>query len=734
MKLSKLLIIILTLIWAGEIISQSRRLDKGENLFKVYSYAASIEKYEAIEPKTTEINRRLAESYYNIGKLTKSENYWALVVAATTERTADDVYRYASVLAMNKKYKESEIWMREFNKLASNDRRGLLWANNSGFYENLQKDRGRFKIESLYINTDQEDFGTAFYKDKIVFASTRQPLESMKRKWNWNDLPFLDLYVAEKDTNLHFTSYHKFHNKINKKYHEGPASFNKASDFMVFTRNNYQGKSKEGIIKLQMFTSEFKKNKWQKPVPMPFNSNEYSVGHGSLTEDGRILYFASDMPGGLGGVDLYRIYRRPDGTWTKPENLGEKINTEGNEMFPFIHPEGILFFSSDGLLGLGGLDVFLAYVKDDSFTTPENIGVPVNGNYDDFAFILDSAQTGGYFSSNRLEGEGDDDLYLFRLLKAFKFGKLIRGTAMEPDSTVLSDVKVNLYNEELKVIGSITTTSTGKYEFPAERDKLYSLDGKKPIYTEGHNTADTHTDEYIVIADLFLKKDPNFSLYGLITDEITDEPLKNVKVVMKDKLNNRVEEFFTPESGEFFRILDDKKLNDSIAYDFYLEKEGYLSKNFSYDTALYHQGRYDIYKDLGIQLTRIEIGIDLSEIIDLKPIYFDLNKSNIRPDAAVELDKVVKLMIENPNIVIELGSHTDCRGSADYNMKLSDRRAKASAEYIRKRIPNPDRIYGKGYGESKLINHCECEGTVKVPCTEEEHQQNRRTEFRLIKM
>lgn len=713
--------------------AQRHRLKKGENYFKVYSYSESIDKYEAIPDKNTEIYRRIAESYYNIGKFKKSEANWEIVIAAP-DRTADDVYRYASVLAINKKYQESEKWMKEFNKLSANDRRGQLWANNSGFYEKLQEDKGRFKIESLYINSDQEDFGTSYFKNKVVFASSRQPLKAIKRRWNWNDLPFLDIYLASVDTNLHFTSYEKFYKKINKKYHEGPASFNQNGDFMVFTRNNYQGKSQEGIIKLQLFTSEFKKNKWQKPSPMYFNSNEYSVGHGSLSADGKTMYFASDMPGGFGGVDLYRIFRNADGNWSKPENLGEKINTEGDEMFPFIHPEGMLFFASNGLLGLGGLDVFISWVNKEGFSMPENIGVPVNSSYDDFAFILNNNQESGYFSSNRPDGVGDDDIYLYRLLKPFKYGKLIRGTAMDLDSNILSEVRVNLYNEKKDVIGTIITSENGKYEFPAEQDKLYSLDGTKPSYSNGENVADTHTDEYIVIADLFLNKVPHFSLYCLITDEGSGGPLEDVHIIFHDNINNTTEEIISPESGDFLRVLENKKLNDSISYNLFLEKDGYLSESYTYSKKLLYEGQYNIHEDLGITMTELDVGIDLADIIDLKPIYFDLNKDNIRPDAALELDKIVKLMIENPNIVVELGSHTDCRGSASYNEKLSDRRSKSSAKYIKDRIPNPDRIYGKGYGESKLINHCECEGNKKVSCTEAEHQQNRRTEFRLVKM
>jgi len=728
-----LLMLIAIFMSTMNIHAQKITLKKGNNYFKTYSYAESIEKYEAITDKTIEINRRLAESYFNIGKLDKSESYWKTVVE-TEGKTASDVYNYASVLSMNQKYKEAEYWMNEFNKLNPKDTRGQLWANNNGFYEKLLQDKGNFKIESLDVNSKQEDFGVSYYKDKVVFASTRQPIEMIKRRWNWNELPFLDLYVAEVDTNLQFKSYEKFYNNINKKYHEGPASFNKAGDFMAFTRNNYLGKSVEGIVKLQLYTAEYKDNKWQKPVPMPFNNNEYSVGHASLTADGKTMYFASDIPGGVGGVDLYRTHRNPDGSWTEPENLGKKINTEGNEMFPFVHPDGMLFFASNGLLGLGGLDIFVAQIKEDGFGKPENLGVPVNSSYDDFAFVMDDNQKSGYFSTNRPGGKGDDDIYLFRAAKEFKFGKILRGKAMDLDSNVLANVKVNLFDEGGNTLGTITTQKDGAYEFEIEQDKYYKLDGTKALYSDGHNTADSHTDEYIVYADLLLNKIPQFALYCVVTDAQNGDSLENVKIKFTNLIDKNSEIIHTPKTGDFYRKLEDKHLNDSISYELSFEKEGYMSETVVYNKKLYRTGQYNIHEDLDFALDRVEEGMDLSKIVHVNPIYFDLNKSNIRPDAAIELDKIVKVMNENPNMVVELGAHTDCRGTYKYNMSLSDRRAKASAQYIKERITNPDRIYGKGYGESRLINHCECEGSRKVPCTEEEHQMNRRTEFRIVKM
>jgi outer membrane protein OmpA-like peptidoglycan-associated protein len=715
------------------VFAQNLAIKKGDNYYKTLSYSESIEKYEAITDKTIEINRRLAESYYNIGKTNKSEEYWVKVVADTA-KIADDVYRYASILAMNKKYEESEKWMALFNQLSASDKRGQLWANNKGFYQKLQEEKGTFSIKPLNINTEQQDFGTAFYKDKIVFASTRQPLKIIKKEWNWNELPFLDIYVANLDSAMQFSSIERFTKEINKKYHEGPASFNEKGDFMVFTRNNYLGKSKEGVIKLQLFSATFKDDNWQTPVSLPFNSNDYSVGHASLAASGDTMYFASDMPGGYGGVDIYRAFKNSDGSWSKPENLGNRVNTEGNEMFPFIHPDGMLFFSSTGLLGLGGLDIFMSKVSKNGFAEPENLGAPVNSSYDDFAFILNKNQEGGYFSSNRTGGKGDDDIYLYKLSEPFKFGKIIKGRAMTPDSAVLTEVKVGLYDEQKNLIDSITTSEDGKYEFTAEPDRNYNLNGIKPKYHDGKNKADTHTDDYIVISDLILNRKPQLSLYCLVSDQKTGNPIDSVKVTMYDNMNKKVDLFLTTESGDFFKSLEDRKLNDSVSYKITTEKTGYLTKIQTYSQKLYREGQYNIHEVLNFKLDPVEEGFDLSKIVDVKAIYFDLGKDKIRPDAAKELDKIVKVMNENPGLVIELGSHSDCRGTAKANLALSDRRAKASANYIKAKITKPERIYGKGYGESMPINKCECEGDKVVPCTEEEHQQNRRTEFKVIKL
>jgi len=256
----------------------------------------------------------------------------------------------------------------------------------------------------------------------------------------------------------------------------------------------------------------------------------------------------------------------------------------------------------------------------------------------------------------------------------------------------------------------------------------------KNSYTDGKNIADTHTEKDVVIADLILGKKPKFSLYCRITDERTEQPIDSVKVIIYNNIDKTNELILTSSSGDFYRDLAGMKINDSLSYKVTTEKAGYLTKIQFYNQKLFREGQYNMHEVLNFRMDPVEEGFDLSKIVDVKSIYFDLGKDKIRPDAAKELDKIVKVMNENPKLEIELGSHTDCRGTAKANLELSDRRAKSSANYIKARITNPDRITGKGYGESRLINHCECEGDKKVPCSEDEHQQNRRTEFKVTKV
>lgn len=735
----------------GVSFAQNAKVTKGQKYYEFYNYFKTIEKYEELTDKTPDIKRELAESYFNTGEYEKAESYYS-ELSNSDDKTADDVYNYVKVLLINQKYQEAEKWMAEFKNLAPTDTRAELFASNKGFYHDISEDKGYFAIKNLDFNTDDEDFAPVFYKDKVVFSSTRQDVEPIKRKWTWNNLPFLDLYIAELDSgSLEFASYEKFN--FNKKFHEGTVSFNKEGDYLVYTSNNYKKKSEDGIYKLEMFSSKLEKGKWGKPVPMPFNNSEYSVGHASLSADGKVMYFASDISGGFGGVDLFISTMDENGVWSQPVNLGPDINTEGNEMFPFIHPDGYLFFASDGRPGLGGLDIFVAKVQNGrEFTNLQNLGAPVNTNFDDFSLVLNDEMTKGYFSSNRISGKGNDDIYSFDLLVPFFSTKTIVGTAVDGDVNILAGVDVYLFDNTGKIINKSRTSVDGKYKFDAEDDKNYTVTGKKQGYSDDAEIVNTSGTQTQFETTLILKRVPEFSLYCLILDDKTKEPIDSVAIILVNKAqSDQVLAFSTDSLGEHLNELENISLNDTNTYSVAIKKDGYLPINSEVNIVFDHEGQYDLSEYMKIELHQMNIGDDIAKAINVEPIYFDLNKYNIRPDAAIELDKIVKVMNEYPTLEIELGSHTDSRGSDASNKTLSQNRATSSAKYIKEKITNPERISGKGYGESRFFVvtedvHAEYDFLpvgqelnndfiYSLPKNQQEiaHQLNRRTEFKIIK-
>lgn len=705
---------------------------KGDRYFSAYFFNDAISSYNQADTLTTDGFRNLATSYTNIGNTAKAEEtYQKFINGANTK--ANDYINYAAVLKSNGRYEEADKWMNRFAEACPGDLRSKEYFANRNMKKPMA-DEGRYKIEHLSVNTDQDDFGAAFYKDKIVFTSSRPSSVIVKRSYNWNNKPFLDLYVA--DVVAGQLQNPRSLNKVtvNKKLHEGPASFNAAGTLMAFTRNNYDGKSRDGIVKLQLFFSQFENGQWIKQTPFVLNSPEYSVGHPSLTADGNTLFFASDMPGGFGGTDLYKIRRSENGDWGKPENLGSKVNTEGNEMFPFFQEKmGTLFFASDGHPGLGGLDIFLSHADNDGqFKTVMNAGLPLNTRYDDFALVLDSNNR-GYFSSNR-PGSGGDDLYSVELLKPFVYEKVIAGVVKDKSGTKIEDTFVKLTDENGKQIKNALSDSDGSFSFHITTVGNFKLNGAKKGYQDVEQSislSETETNSY---SELILESAAGFSLYGLIVDKASKLPLEGVTVKLTNNATGTTETLATSAKGEFLKVLNDARLNDKINYTLTLSKSDYLTKSIAYNKVLIAKGQYNITEEMDLTLNKVILGADLATLIDLKPIYFDVGKYTIRDDARIELNKIIQVMNENPTLIVELGSHTDCRSSAAANAILSDKRAKASAAYIKEKITNPERIYGKGYGETRLKNGCACEDAVKSPCTEQQHQENRRTEFIIIKI
>ncbi len=703
--------------------AQKRVLVKADKLYNNFNYIEAIKQYEQISNKTPEVYQKLATSYRLTNNTIKSEEYYALL-SNSRKITAQDVYFYSATLQSNNKFDEAREQMKIFNSLQKKDGRAKKYLNNFGSLSSLQNDEGRFIIKNLKLNTKNDDFSAVYYKNTVVFASTNMAFQPIQREWTWNHLPFLNIYTADLDSAYELVNVKYFDKKLNKKYHEGPASFAKNGKFMAYTRNNYEEVASDDIVRLKIFFREMKDSSWLEPVGFHLNSSEYSVGQPALTADGNTMYFVSDIEGGFGETDIYYVVRDTSGNWSKPINMGDKINTEGKEMFPFIHKNGMLFFSSDGHLTLGGLDIFYTQLNNNIPNDIINLAYPVNDHKDDFGFVISDDLLSGFFSSNRDGGKGNDDLYSFRMLKPF--GKILKGITIDDSGNILANTQVILFDFEKNPIDTVLTNNEGKFSFIIYEDNDYNLTGEKDKYINAEKSVSSKGTEKEIYTELILPQKSNISVVWVVTDSITRNPIPNASLAINNIISEEQYNLITDENGKVKIELKDAKINDPLKYNYKVNKDQYIVISRIYDKNIVNNSEILI----PVTLLKLEVGIDLSDIININPIYFDYTKHNIRPDAAIELDKIVKVMNDNPTMVIELSSHTDCRGSNNSNISLSDRRAKSSANYIKKRITNPQRIYGKGYGETKIINKCK-DG---VKCNEDEHQINRRTEFKIIKM
>ncbi len=722
--------------------AQSGKLKKADKFYSKIAYHQAAELYKELigsEVDSPKLKAKLADCYFQMGETELSEKYYSEMVNSDQVENKD-VYQYAQSLKENKKYKESDLWMKKYNEMNPTDGRSKEFISNTNYVHKIHSQDPYFKVGKLSINTPETEFGGYPNGEKVYFVSNREKKIAVQRYHSWNNKTFLDVYEAEIGANNEIENAVFHSKKTNKIYHEGPMCFSSDGATVFFTRNNMSSgkarKDDQGIQNLKIYKATIDKDgNWNNEEELSINSTHYSVGHPTLSPDEKYLIFSSDMPGGFGGADIYKVELLENGTLGQVQNLGNRINTEGQEMFPWMSKDSVLFISSDGHLGLGGLDVFaIISNKNGSFKKMMNLGKPVNGPKDDFALILNSDSKTGYVSSNRSEGKGDDDIYSVTLLRPIRVNLSLKGLVADSRTNeLLPNSFVELVNEEGKVVATTRSANDASYYFDLEEDKSYTVRAKKQDYFDDVRAVSTkNLEENIEVLeqDLLLEKDPGLSLYALITDAKSGLPLDSVKITLVDNMTGVVEEYTTSTTGDMRKALMDKKLNDRGSYNLTLERTGYFTKTVTYNTEFDHEGQYDVHSNLNLSLDP-EVK-DLSEMIEINPINFDLNKYNIRKDAAIELDKIVEVMNQYPDLVIELGAHTDCRASKAYNRKLSDRRAKASAKYIKARITNPERIYGKGYGESQLINDCECEGSVKSDCSEEEHAKNRRTEFKVI--
>ena len=777
----------LVLLSYSVLAQKALEIKRANKLYSTMQYGSAIPYYEAVLEKDTtniEIKIKLADCYKQINDSKNAERVYSGLAKSTTN-SPELFLRYAQALAQNGKHNESRFWYEKYEMVNSKDLRGNRNVETLVAIKKLYKDSINYSIQSLSINSLQADFSPMYYKNGLVFCSGRRQGIGMKKVFTWNQSAFLDLYsiadtsrlvkhdyqtlsgideyktiVYDKDSkdNKHHTPSHadetyptsndnrtvgyynntfgitsnnkksktahpisNFSTKINSSYHEGPVCFYRNNDSILFTRNNFYKssykKGKDGTNRLKIYSASYIEGRWTDIKNFPWNNDEYSVGHPALTPSNKTVYFVSDMPGGIGGSDIW-FCKMENGKWSTPINVGAEINTAGQELFPYVDSEGNLYFSSDGLGGLGGLDIFKATKSNEVFKKPVNVGFPLNSQKDDFGIITDGKLSSGYFSSNRKSGGYDDDIYSFRYKGASSI--LLEGIVLDKSTNkTLDSTKVIIYrmgNPSDSMVTVMNGLFTSIDVFPDENYVVKAYRNKYLPDSAVFSTLGMLRGDTIRTKLVLARKEIFICVIGKVISEEDKQPMLGIKVKLYNKCNGTNEEVITSSEGGYKLCM-----SQNTCYTLSIEKENCGGVAHLVSTKGLQEDKTFIHD--------FEL-LCKGDIVKLDNIYYDLGKDNIRGDAEKELVKIIPMMNKFSGMKIELRSHTDCRASDEYNRALSDRRAKTAAAFIVSKGIVSARIVGKGYGESLLLNQCD-DG---VMCTEEEHQINRRTEFKILSM
>lgn len=687
---------------------QGLKKKTADKSFYSFHYAEAIKYYESIlakNPDDTDSEEKLAESYRQINDTKNAEKWLAKVVQRPSAKPIHKLL-YAEALANEGKYDEAKKWYAAYNE----DSRGQRFVD---FYTNqmpalLANDKDYTIEEANFNSKNASDFSPTFFGDKIVFCSNRHPASNGWRKdeFKWTKSSFLDLYVADSKGNVE-----KFNKKINSRYHEGPVVFYDNNNKVIFTRNNYfEGKyqeSSDGINKLKLFFAEkMPDSSWGNVSPFPYNSDDYSVGHPAISADGQTLYFASDMPGGIGETDIY-MCKWENGTWSKPINLGNEINTEGKEEFPFLDSKGNLFFSSTGHGGFGGLDIFFAENLNGKFEKPENVGLPLNSSQDDFGIIVDETGKAGYFSSDRANASAQDDIYKF-------VGKPFGNYIMLKAITINAESKKPLPSTQVDItLQEVTTSSVsgedGIVEGRFHKKKTYQIVAKKEGFEVATRTLSPEQLQKYQEGDLIeipLVPIPQDKPVVVILDEETRQPVASHLLIL-DKSKKIV----------FDQKDISKTTVESIGngkFDLNVTAKGYFFKT---DTINIADNRKKTEKIVLLKKLKKNV------VLVVNNINFEFNSDKLTKQSEKEVEYIYQLMQENPSLKIGIYAHTDAVGTDSKNLDLSNRRAKSVYTYINKRGIPMERMIWKGFGESKPI------ATNK---TKAGRAKNRRVEFEVL--
>jgi len=639
LAIKRILMLMLVICFTITAQAQNPRVEKANKEFDKYAYIDAREIYlKVVEDGYTsaEIYKKLGDTYYFNGDYADAAEWYTKSIEQFPSDT-EPVYYYRAAQSLKSidRYDESDKMMEAYDKVGGGSLIVKNFNEDPNYLESIAFQAKGYEVEKVSINTESSDFGPSYYQGKLVFASSALNTEGMKVH-QWNEQPFLDLFVADVDSEGKLSNVMPLSGLINTRYHESSTSFTNDGNTVYFTRNNFiDGKKKrdnDKTIRLKLYkATKGADNSWGNIEELPFNSDEFSVAHPALSVDEKRLYFSSDRPGTLGLSDLWFVEILEGGGYGPPVNLGPTINTEARETFPYISKKNNLYFSSDGRSGLGGLDIFVTPLDENGKTGKiTNLGKPANSNQDDFGFIINEEKRIGYLSSNR-DGASR---------------------------------------------GSIA-------------DDIYRVQEKCEI-----------------------------TISGTVTNAATGEILAGATITLLDANNNTVEQVTSGEDG---RYTFTQTAECGSQYLVRAKSDGCEYKEELVETPD-KTGAIDVPMALECDPCPPN---DLGCRLSLQPIYFDFDRWNIRPDAAIELAKILAAMRQYPQLIIHIESHTDSRGKDSYNEALSEKRAQSTLNWLVDKGISRSRLTAKGYGEYQLQNQC----SNGVECTEEEHQLNRRSMF-----
>lgn len=632
-----------SLLLSSTAFCQEQKLSAANAKHENMAYFESVEIYKKLLKKgflTAEVYQNIGDSYYFNGDYKTATSFYKSLFGLKKQVVPAEYYfRYLQSLKAQNKYDLADKFLNQIPEDIKSDSRIKLYFENRNYLNQIKSIPKQFKVETTSINSAYSDYGAFILNNKFYFTSSRDTSGIFKRTHSWTNQAFSKIYKADISTDGILSNPKLLKTNFSKKLNQSSAIFTKDGNTMYFTQNNSEEgnrvKNQNKKTLLKIFKASFDGKKWTDAIALPFNSDDFSCAHPTLSLDEKYLYFSSDMPGTLGASDIFRVEIQEDGSVGSPENLGNSVNTKGRETFPFISQDNILYFATDGRPGLGGLDIYKTILNQiGEENTVENLGSEINSNSDDFAFFINSETNQGYFSSNRKKGLGFDDIYKFTKVKECE--RMYQGQIADSENQQpLESVLVNLLNEKGLTIAQQITDNKGKFYFKIECDKSYFLNIKKDLYQ---------------------------------SQELILDALENIE----------------------------------------------SPKSITMETVV----------------KPIKVGDNLAKLLSIENIYFDLDKFDIRADAEYELSKILLILEQEPNIEISIRSHTDSRASSSYNQELSSNRANATMMWLIKNGINSARLTAAGYGEKQLVNNC----SDGVECSEVEHQQNRRSEFIVLKI